>query len=45
MTLFVELATGLATANTETIKSKLKNWIISQTRFIQALFVNLCWES
>jgi hypothetical protein len=41
MTLFVEIANGFATENTEIIKSKLKNWIISQTRFIQALFVNL----
>ena len=45
MKLFIEIANGFATENTETIKSKLKDWITSQTRFVQALFANLCWES
>lgn len=45
MKLFVEIANGFATENTETIKSKLKDWITSQTRFVQALFANSCWES
>ena len=45
MKLFVEIANDFATENTETIKSKLKDWITSQTRFVQALFANLCWES
>lgn len=45
MTFFVELANGFAIENTETIKSKLKNWSISRARSIQELFVNLCWES
>jgi len=42
MKLFIEIANGFAA---ETIKSKLKDWITSQTRFVQALFANLCWES
>jgi len=45
MKLFIEIANGFAAENTETIKSKLKDWITSQTRFVQALFANLCWES
>lgn len=45
MKLFVEIAYGFAAENTETIKSKLKDWIATQTRFVQALFANLCWES
>lgn len=45
MKLFIEIANGFATENTETIKSKLKDWITSQTRFVQALSDNLCWES
>jgi len=43
--LFMEIANGFTVENTNTIKSKLKDWIASQTRFIQALFANLCWES
>jgi hypothetical protein len=42
---YIEIANGFATENTETIKSKLKDWITSKTRFVQALFANLCWES
>jgi hypothetical protein len=34
MKLFIEIANGFATENAETIKSKLKDWITSQTRFI-----------
>lgn len=45
MKLFIEIVNGFATENTETIKSKLKDWITSQTRFVQALFANLCWKS
>ena len=45
MKLFIEIANGFSAENTKTIKSKLKNWITSQTRFVQALFANLCWES
>jgi len=42
MKLFLEIANGFATENTETIKNKLKDWITSQFRFIQALFADLC---
>jgi len=45
MQLFIEIANGFATETTQTIKSKLRDWMTSQTRFIQALFADLCWES
>lgn len=45
MALFAEIVNGLGTENTETIKSKLTNWIASQSAYIKALFPNLGWES
>ena len=30
---------------TSVLKSKVTEWIASQTAFIQALFGNICWES
>ena len=44
MKLFIEIASGFATENGETIKSKLKAGITSQTRFFQGLFAALCGE-
>ena len=36
---------GYGTEDTETIKSKVTNWIASQSRYIKGLFQNLCWEN
>jgi hypothetical protein len=43
MKLFIEIVNGFDAENMETIKSKLKDWITSYTRFVQALFVDFCW--
>ena len=45
MNLFMETINGYGTEDTETIKSKVTNWIASQSRYIKGLFQNLCWES
>jgi len=45
MKLFIEITNGFAAENAKTIKSKLKDWITSQTIFVQDLFANLYWES
>ena len=45
MSLFMETINGYGTEDTETIKSKVSNWIASQSRYIKGLFQNLCWES
>ena len=45
MNLFMETINGYGTEDTETIKSKVSNWIASQSRYIKGLFQNLCWES
>ena len=45
MSLFIETINGYRTEDTETIKSKVTNWIASQSRYIMGLFQNLCWES
>jgi len=45
MSLFMETINGYGTEDTETIKSKVTNWIASQSRYIKELFQNLCWES
>ena len=45
MALFVDIARNAARESTETIKSKLDNWIASQSRYIKDLFSNFCWES
>ena len=44
MSLFMETINGYGTEDTETIKSKVSNWIASQSRYIKGLFQNLCWE-
>ena len=45
MSLFMETINVYGTEDTETIKSKVTNWIASQSRYIKGLFQNLCWES
>ena len=45
MALFVEHISTLSADITSVLKSKVTEWIASQTAFIQALFVNICWES
>ena len=45
MNLFLETINGYGTEDTETIKSKVVNWIASQSRYIKGLFQNLCWEN
>jgi hypothetical protein len=45
MNLFLETINGYGTEDTEIIKSKVVNWIASQSRYIKGLFQNLCWES
>ena len=43
MSLFMETINGYGTEDTETIKSKVSNWIASQSRYIKGLFQNLCY--
>ncbi len=45
MALFVEHISTLSADITSVLKSKVTEWIASQTTFIQALFGNICWES
>lgn len=45
MSLFVEMAEGISSATTETVKSQLQQWISQQAIFIKALFADFCWES
>ena len=45
MALFVEHISTLSADITSVLKSKVTEWIASQTAFIQALFGNICWES
>ena len=45
MSLFMETINGYGTEDTETIKSKVTNWITSQSKYIKGLFLNLCRES
>lgn len=45
MALFVEHISTLSSDITSVLKSKVTEWIASQTAFIQALFGNICWES
>ena len=45
MNLFLETINGYGTEDTEIIKSKVVNWIASQSRYIKGLFQNLCWEN
>ena len=41
MNLFLETINGYGTEDTEIIKSKVVNWIASQSRYIKGLFQNL----
>ena len=41
MSLFMETINSYGTEDTETIKSKVTNWIASQSRYIKGLFQNL----
>lgn len=45
MALFVEHISTLSADITSLIKSKVTEWMMSQSSFIQALFGNICWES
>jgi len=45
MSLVVEVANGIATATTDTVKCQLQQWINQQASFIKALFTDFCWES
>ncbi len=45
MNLVVEVANGIATATTDTVKSQLQQWINQHASFIKALFTDFCWES
>ncbi|TGY86041.1 hypothetical protein E5329_28540 [Petralouisia muris] len=45
MALFVEHISTLSADISPILKSKVTEWIVSQTTFIQALFGNICWES
>lgn len=45
MALFVEHISTLSADITFLIKSKVTEWMMSQSLFIQALFGNICWES
>ena len=45
MALFVEHMSTLSADITSVLKSKVTEWIASQTAFIHALFGNICWES
>lgn len=45
MALFVEHISTLSADITSVLKSKVTEWIASQTTFIQALLGNICWES
>ena len=45
MSLFMETINGYGTEDTETIKSKVTNWIANQSGYIKGLFTNLCLES
>ena len=45
MALFVEHISTFSADITSVLKSKVTEWIASQTAFIQALFGNICWES
>ena len=45
MALFVEHISTFSADITFVLKSKVTEWIASQTAFIQALFGNICWES
>lgn len=45
MALFVEHISTLPADITSVLKSKVTEWIASQTAFIQVLFGNICWES
>ena len=44
MALFIEHISSLSADITSVLKSKVNEWIASQTIFIQALFRNICWE-
>ncbi|NBH13307.1 hypothetical protein D3Z36_09135 [Lachnospiraceae bacterium] len=44
MVLFAELTSALSTDITSMIKSKVTEWMQSQTSFIQDLFENICSE-
>lgn len=45
MALFVENISILSADITVFIKSEVTDWIASQAKFIQALFVAISWES
>ncbi len=45
MALFVEHISTLSADITTLVKSKVTEWMLSQAKFIQALFGNICWES
>ena len=45
MALFVEHISTLSADITSVLKSKVTEWIASQTAFIQALLGSICWES
>ena len=45
MALFVTTSMNFSAEITELVKNQVSNWISSQSRFIQALFNNLSWES
>ena len=45
MVLFVNTATTFSAQITEMIKTQVCNWMASQSKFIQALFGDFCWES
>ena len=44
MALFIEHISSLSADITSVLKSKVNEWIASQTTFIQALFRDICWE-
>ena len=45
MALFVEHISTLSANITSVIKSKVTEWMLSQTAFIKTLFGNVSWES
>ena len=45
MALFAEIMNEQSTENTEVIKSTMRVWIASRSRYIMDLLGNLRWES
>ncbi len=44
MALFLEHISALSSDITPILKSKVTEWIASQSTFIQTLFGNICWK-